>query len=114
MELNKTEKMANVFCDKVREKFGTRVDGFCILDVIDDPNHRAFSVIFEAYNYFPISMNYDNGRFGCCIVYEERGVSLENSQKWWENADFQIFLDELQQEIELRIPDKYLEKKGWK
>lgn len=113
MELNETEKMASLFCDKLEEKFTDKVDDFCIMDVIDDPNHRAFSVEFEAYNYFSIRMNYDKGRFGCCISFGSKGISLENSQKWWEEADFDVFLKELQEEIELRIPDKFLKARGW-
>ena len=34
--------------------------------------------------------------------------------KWWDETDFDKFFKELQSEIELRIPDKYLEAKGWK
>lgn len=114
MQLNDTHKMAIKFNEMIRGKFKDKVDNFCILDVIDNANHRAFSVEFEAYSYFPIRMNYDKGRFGCCIVFGNKGIVLENSQKWWEEADFDAFLNGLQQEIELRIPDKFLEAKGWK
>ena len=31
---------------------GDKVDKFCIFNVNDDVNHRAFSIDFEAYNYF--------------------------------------------------------------
>ena len=44
MELNKTQKMAMEFNKSLKEKFGNKVGGFCVLDVIDDDNHRAFSV----------------------------------------------------------------------
>lgn len=113
MQLNETHKMALKFNEMVRAKFGDKVTNFCILDVIDDPNHRAFSVEFEAYNYFPIRMNYEKGRFGCCIIIGARGISLENSQKWWDETDFDVFLQELQDEIESRIPDKFLKSRGW-
>lgn len=113
MQLNETDKMALAFNEKVREKFGNRVDDFCIEDVTDDPNYRAFSIEFTAYNYFSLRLNYDRGRFGCCISTGKIGIDLENSQKWWDTADFDIFLEELKQEIELRIPDKFLKAKGW-
>lgn len=37
----------------------------------------------------------------------------DNSQKWDDEPDVNIFLKELQQ-LELRIPDKFLEYNGWK
>lgn len=49
---------------------------------------------------------------GVVFKWERAFISLENSQKWWEEADISVFLEELQQEIELRIPEKFLEAKG--
>ena len=112
-EKNKITQMASDFCDVIMERFGERVDDFVILDVIEDPNWRAFSVKFKAYNYFPIRLNYDRGRFGCCISFGEYGIGLDNSQEWWDTADFDIFFDDLERELELRIPDKFLKAKGW-
>ena len=78
-----------------------------------DVNHRAFSIDFEAYNYFVIRLNYDKGRFGCNIIFGEKLIALNNSQEWWDEADFDVFFMELQKELELRIPDKYLQAHGW-
>lgn len=113
MQLNNTEKMADDFCEWMSEKFEDRVDDFCILDVIDDENHREFSVEFTVYDYFPIRLNYEKGRFGCCIMYGDKEIGLENSQKWWDEANFDVFFKELQDEIELRIPEKFLKSRGW-
>ncbi|MDF2822459.1 MAG: hypothetical protein K0R15_2907 [Clostridiales bacterium] len=113
MELNRTQKMAMEFNKKIREKMGERIDDFCIVDVIDDENHRAFSVEFIAYNYFPIRMNYEKGRFGCCILWGNKSIELVNSQKWWDEADFDIYFKEFKEELELRIPDKFLISRGW-
>lgn len=96
-----------------REKFDGKVSGFCILDIYDDTNNRAFSVEFVAYDYFPIRMDYDKGRFGCSIAYGEKSIALNNSQQWWDEADFDTFFEELKEELELRIPDKYLKSRGW-
>lgn len=91
MKFSETQKMSTFFCDKLREKFTNKVDDFVISDMIDDPNHRSFSITFTAYDYFPIRMNYDMGRFGCCTSYEKRGIGLKNSRKWWDSANFYIF-----------------------
>ena len=112
-KLNDTHQMAIRFSTIAREKMGDKVDNFCIFNVNDDVNHRAFSIDFEAYNYFVIRLNYDQGRFGCNIISGERMIALNNSQGWWDEANFDIFFMELQKELELRIPDKYLRAHGW-
>ena len=112
-QLNDTDQMAIRFSTIVEEKMGDKVDNFCIFNVNDDVNHRAFSIDFEAYNYFAIRLNYDQGRFGCNIISGERMIALNNSQGWWDEADFDVFLIELQKELELRIPAKYLQAHGW-
>ena len=112
-KLNDTHQMAIRFSTIAREKMGDKVDNFCIFNVYDDVNHRAFSIDFEAYNYFAIRLNYDQGRFGCNIISGERMIGLNNSQGWWDEANFDIFFMELQKELELRIPDEYLRAHGW-
>ena len=91
-KLNDTHQMAIRFSTIAREKMGDKVDKFCIFNVNDDVNHREFSINFEAYNYFAIRLNYDQGRFGCNIISGERMIALNNSQGWWDEADFDVFL----------------------
>lgn len=115
MQLNETMKMAVNVNNMLRDKFGDRLDNFVIFNVDDDPNNRTFSIEFEAYNYFIIRMNYDKGRFGCSIQIGNKSfIPLANSQKWFDEADFETFFNELKNELELRIPDKFLIAKGWK
>lgn len=115
MQLNETEQMAYDFNNIIMEKLGNRVDDFVIDDVSNDPNYRTFVVEFDAYNYFRVLIRYERGFFGCCLKYGEHVyIDLTNSQKWYDNIDMDKFLEELQQELELRIPDKYLEAHGWK
>ena len=114
MQSNDMYKIANEFREKIVEKLGNRVHSLKILDVIDESRWREFGVEFCAYNYFKVRMNYNRGRFGCCICEGGYGLTLNSSQKWWDTADFDIFFDDLERELELRIPDKFLEAKGWK
>jgi hypothetical protein len=115
LQLNETQKMASDFIDQMISKFGEKMKNFIIQDVTDNPNHRAFSITFEMYNYFNVILNYGRGHFGCAIINgDHHGVSLKNSQEWWDEADFNIFFKELEKEIELRIPEKYLKANGWK
>lgn len=80
----------------------------------DEP-YTMFYISFKAYDYFIIVLNYDRGSFGCSIeAGSTSGIGLTNSQNWYHKADMNIFLKELQQQIELRIPDNFLEFNGWK
>ena len=47
------------------------------------------------------------------FIFGEKLIALNNSQEWWDEADFDVFFMELQKELELRIPDKYLQTRGW-
>ena len=114
MQLNETHEMAMNLNNNIKDYFGNRVGNFVIMNVNDDPNHREFTIEFLAYKYFYITLNYEKGRFGCGIQTGKHYISLDNSQKWYEKTDFNIFFKELKEELELRIPDKYLEAKGWK
>ncbi|MDH6366894.1 MULTISPECIES: hypothetical protein [unclassified Breznakia] len=113
MQLNNTEKMAFEFDSKIRDFFGNRVDNFCVSNVIDDINHQSFTIEFTAYNYFNLMINYERGRMGAAISSGKLGIGITNSQKWYEEADFYTFFEELKNELELRIPDKYLKHYGW-
>lgn len=110
----KSIDMANRMIDQLIEKFDSKMDDFVITNVDEDVNHKAFNIDFTAYNYFICLISYERGRFGCSIRNGEYYISLNNSQKWYDEANFDIFFKELKEELELRIPDKYLEAKGWK
>ena len=115
MELNKTaDEMSDIIARMLRNKFGNKIDDVQIFNIVEIP-YKTFSVKFSAYNYFVVLFNYDRGIIGCNIQYGEKSfIVLENSQKWYEKADFDVFYKELQEQLELRIPDKYLEANGWK
>ncbi|TGA98521.1 hypothetical protein E4665_08360 [Sporolactobacillus shoreae] len=79
-----------------------------------DTPYTMFNLQLIMYKYFNVILNYDRGAFGCSIINGEAGISLENSQSWYDEADMNVFCKELQQQIGLMIPDKFLEHYGWK
>lgn len=113
MKNKNVNEMWDYIIDKMRACFKDRVKDFVIKDINEDVNHKAFSIEFCAYDYFPIIFHYDMGRIGCNICFGTRVIALENSQKWWDEADFNIFFQELKDELELRIPDKFLKTHDW-
>ena len=105
-------RMADEIVDKLIEKFENTMTNFVIYDVNNDLNHKAFKIDFTAYNYFNCTIGYDMGRLAITLQTGKYSISLVNG--WYEKTDFDIFFKELKEELELRIPDKYLEAKGWK
>ena len=96
MQLNKTEEMARKVVEELRSHMKTRIESVSIDNVVEDRNHRSFSIYFRAYNYFLIALDCTRGRIGCSIQYGEHSfIRLENSQKWYEKTDFDIFCKEL-------------------
>lgn len=93
--------------------FEKKIDDFMVSEITDVP-HTMFRIEFSMYKYFYVVLNFDRGRFGCSIMNGNRYLPLENSQKWYDEADMNIFLKEFEQQIRLRIPDKFLEFYGWK
>ncbi|BAC15324.1 hypothetical protein [Oceanobacillus iheyensis HTE831] len=97
----------------LKAHFDDKIGTFNVFGQTDTP-YTMFNMQFEMYNYFNVIFNYDRGRMGCVLVNGEYGIGLYNSQKWYDQADMNLFCKELQEQVELRIPDKFLEYNGWK
>lgn len=97
-----------------RAYFGDRATGFGVKNLIEDPAHLAFSLAFEAYEFVPVIFNYDRGFFAFAVDYGSRSVLIEPRGEEWASFDeFDRVLQQLDNELRLRIPDKYLDAKGW-
>ncbi len=107
------EEIAEKIIKVLKIHFGKKVNNFAIYNITDTP-YKMFNISFESYNYFYINFSFSKGSIGCSITNGKYGIDLNNSQKWYDTADIDIFLQELQQQIELRIPNKFLEYHGWK
>lgn len=53
--------LAKEVASSLRHYFGDRVTALGISNVINDRDHVEFSVLFEAYSFFPVIFNYDRG-----------------------------------------------------
>lgn len=113
MQLNKTAKFAVTLNSRIRKKFENKVCNFLISDVCDDIKNQSFAIHFTAYNYFNLKIIFEHENVCCYILQGNYAVKLELSHILWNISEFDLFLDELQEELELRIPDKYLIKHGW-
>lgn len=113
MQNKSIDEMTDIFIDMMMKYMDNRVRNFIVEDIYDDKNNRTFTVKYIAYNYFELKFNYDKGLINSYIRLGDRHINLNISQEWWEKTDLEQYIIELKNELELRIPDKYLKAKGW-
>ncbi|WP_240628620.1 hypothetical protein [Bacillus salacetis] len=106
------ETIEDFIIEELKKRFHEKVENFVISNSTDIP-YTMTSIVFKMYNYFHVRFNYDRGSFGCSIVNGEYGISIDSSETWFDQADFDKFFSDLQKQIELRIPNKFLEHHGW-
>ncbi|MFX3617469.1 MAG: hypothetical protein ACE3JK_08065 [Sporolactobacillus sp.] len=113
LQTKNSDTLSDELIDKLSNYFSNKIDDFMVFDATDTP-YTMFKIEFVMYKFFIIVLNYDRGRFGCSITNGSHFIALDSSQKWYDKADMDIFLKELKEQIELRIPDKFLEHYDWK
>lgn len=114
MQLNETDKMAVEVSKIIRNNLNDKVTSTEIYDVFDDENHRQFKIKFVAYDYFVVVFQYEQDIIGCKI---EQGadscISLCKGQHCYSSENLDVYFKQMCEEIELRIPDKFLRAHGW-
>ena len=115
MELNETEKFAVETSRMIRTYFGNRMDSLGIYDIVEEANHHEFKIDFEAYDFFAIEFDYENDLCEFFIVLtKEVKLSLTKEPAVYSQiTDWDSYLKGIKDELELRIPDKFLKAKGW-
>ncbi|QAA35342.1 hypothetical protein C1I91_18770 [Clostridium manihotivorum] len=73
-----------------------------------------FSLKFCVYKYYIVILNYDRGHFGCSILLGADAISLDSNKEWDDNENLREFWADIDEQLKLRIPDKFLEANGWK
>ena len=112
---NEMDILADEFCDILDRVFAKRIGTICISDINDEPNHQTFKLDFEAYDYFAIEFDYENDMCEFFIVLtKEVKLSLTKEPAVYSQiSDWDSYLRGVMDELELRIPDKFLKAKGW-
>ena len=115
MELNETGKFAVETSRMIRTYFGKRMDDTCIYDIVEEPNHHVFKIDLKAYDFFAIEFDYENDMCEFFIVLtKEVKLSLTKEPAVYSQiTDWDKYLKGIKDELELRIPDKFLKAKGW-
>lgn len=107
-------KMSNIVIDSMVSKAGKRFSDFVVNGINEDVNNKSFTVEFVAFNYFNVAVNYNKGRLSTFIINGNKKIKLSLDTNWWEEADIDEYVDEIKEELKLRIPDKFLIAKEWK
>ena len=115
METNKMLELAKETRKKIRGVFGERVDTIAGYDYVEEPNHQTFKLDFEAYDYFAIEFDYENDlcEFFLVLTKEAKLSLTKEPAVYSQISDWDKYLKGVMDEIELRIPDKFLKAKGW-
>ena len=107
--------LADTFCDIVERVFKDKIDCIVFDEIVDEPNHQTFKLDFKAYDYFTIEFDYENDLCEFFIVLtKEAKISLTKEPAIYSQiSDWDSYLRGVMDEIEIRIPDKFLKAKGW-
>ncbi|MBQ8166723.1 MAG: hypothetical protein IJZ96_06785 [Lachnospiraceae bacterium] len=112
MQRNSAHEIAKNIIRAAKELLGERINNITVYNITDEP-YKMFNIKCTLYNYFVLIFNYDRGHFGCNIVFGEDAVPIISSMEWDDGCDFKAYWDGINEEIRLRIPDKYLKAQGW-
>ena len=99
---------------KIKKIFGNKIRGIEYYDVVEEAGHWSFKIGFFAYDYFYVVFTYEPDIIGSSIeVGNGRLISVMNTHNCYSNTDMEAYIQRIVEELELRIPDKYLQTRGW-
>ena len=100
---------------KVKQIFGDKIGSLEFFDIVEVPDHWSFKIRFIAYDYYVILFNYELDIIGFSIE-NANGIKIPVVKEHNCYSDNQLddYINKVMENLELRIPDKYLEQNGWK
>ncbi|MCH5267601.1 MAG: hypothetical protein J1E62_04570 [Lachnospiraceae bacterium] len=112
-DYNKIAKMAVCINNKIRDYFGNRVDDFGVEEISEDLNNITFTISFRAYESYSIFLLNNLGNYSCYFMIGGVKFNFKSAHKYLESGDYETLFSEIKHELELRLPDKFLEARGW-
>jgi len=110
----KPSEMAEKIIKSFEEKLGNAVEKFKISDLTDDSHPIQYwggTIKFKIYNFYIIRIEFKPGRLD---AYIPNGHSVNNIEISNYDMDWDKLVEEVKEEVQLRIPEKYLIAKGYK
>lgn len=100
---------------KIKAIFADKIRSIEFYDVVEEEGHWSFKIGFFAYDYFYLVFSYELDIIGFSIeMGNGRLLRINNTHSCYSNTDMNNYIKEIVEELELRIPNKYLESCGWK
>ena len=100
--------------NQIKKIFGNKIRGIEYYDVVEEAGHWSFKIGFFAYDYFYVVFTYELDIIGFSIeVGNGRLIGVINTHNCYSNTDMEAYIRRIVEELELRIPDKYLQTRGW-
>ena len=114
MQKNELEDIRIDVGERIRKIFGNKIKSITYYDIVEEPGRWAFNIGFYAYGYYYIVFTYELDIIGFSIeVGNGRLVSVMNTHDCYSGTDMDAYIQRVAKELELRIPDKYLQAHGW-
>lgn len=99
---------------KIKKIFGDKIRSIEFYDVVEEVGHWSFKIGFFAYDYFYIVFTYELDIIGFSIeVGNGKLLRVNNTHNCYSNTNMDAYIQRMVEELELRIPDKYLQMHGW-
>ena len=110
MENRTIEEMEDLLIDEFVKFWGNRVKDFVVSNSTDVP-YRMLNIEFTLYNYILIRIILEHNSVFFSDV--SKGICLNLLPIAIDVCEVSRCLKEIDSEVRLRIPDKYLRAKGW-
>ena len=111
-KINDIDQLSRSFVEGIVNFFGAKCNDICVKEKRNTPMGYFF-IDFTLYDYFVVICEYKQGLVSFYIPFGSSAIRIKNVQARVESFDMKKLLTELELEITLRIPDKYLQRKGW-
>ncbi len=142
IEEGNLKNITELMCKKMKKQFRKGTVQLIQIDNIDE-DKRVIDIKFVGYEWGVYNLRYEKGKIWCYIKgdkiqmdvekrakrnpfeyymeedakyypIEKTMLSISNPNALWSETNFDRYFEELSENIKLRIPDKFLESRGWK
>lgn len=112
MQKGSSSEIAREIINSAKAVLDEKMSNIRLYNVTEEP-YKMFSLKCVVYEYFVLVFNYDRGHFGCSISCGDDAIPLPNDIEWNDQCDFMLLWENIDKQVSLRIPDKFLIAKGW-
>lgn len=97
-------------CKTMKDYWGNRIGTFVVTENTTVP-HTMLTIEIDIYNYFILIVTLEHSSLGFSV--QQNGGKFSLIQDKILPTDLSLYLKSIDDELKLRIPDKFLMKNGW-